>query len=864
MPPNKKKLNTFLKLKNNPEVVLMNFMDEMREENQQALTEMKDTISQKEVSIENSGMISQLLEKAVKKAQGDILETVVKDTKGDSGLQGIQGLMGVQGEKGSQGEKGLIGFTGKDGKDGKNGIGKDGIDGKDGSSFTFDKLTKKQKKELKGEKGDITGIEGIKNIKDNLGILDRRTRGLLRTGGGVTEFLKLKDTPDSYSGQALLTVRVNAAETALEFATAAGGGDMLLAGIQTVTGAKTFNSGKLIYAGATSGTITLNAIAVAGTNTLTLPASTDTLIGKATTDTLTNKTIDADGTGNTITNIGSSEIKSEMITGQTTVTAATGDFILITDGTDSNNLKKVNASDFLAGAGDMVLADVQTVTGAKTFGTIGGAVGKFILAGSTSGSTILNAAAVAGSTTVTLQGVTGTVALLGDKLDAFAATTSAELATVISDETGSGLLVFGTSPTLVTPALGTPSALVGTNITGSGASFNAGTATALETARTINGVSFDGTANITVTAAAGTLTGTTLNATVVSSSLTSVGTIGTGTWQGTTIAVDQGGTGQTTYTNGQLLIGNTTGNTLAKATLTGGTGITITNGTGTISIAADNNGTVTSVAAGNGLDFTTITTTGSVTLGTPGQLTGTSTNAVTATSHTHAIDDASLTQQGVVELATITETNTGTDATIAVTPDGLDGWTGSSQVTTLGTIATGVWNGTDIAVPDGGSGRGTATAFAVITGGTTSTGAHQSIASVGTSGQVLTSNGAGSLPTFQAGGGGGGITWNEVTGTSQTATVDNGFITNNASLVTITLPTTAVLGSVVRIAGSGAGGWKVAQNASEIIHFGSSDTTTGTGGSLASTNRYDAVELLNIVADTEWVVISSVGNVTII
>lgn len=54
---------------------------------------------------------------------------------------------------------------------------------------------------------------------------------------------------------------------------------------------------------------------------------------------------------------------------------------------------------------------------------------------------------------------------------------------------------------------------------------NVATATALQTARTINGVSFDGTANITVTAAAGTLTGTTLAATVVTSSLTTVGTL---------------------------------------------------------------------------------------------------------------------------------------------------------------------------------------------------------------------------------------------------------------------------------------------------------------------------------------------------
>jgi hypothetical protein len=109
-----------------------------------------------------------------------------------------------------------------------------------------------------------------------------------------------------------------------------------------------------------------------------------------------------------------------------------------------------------------------------------------------------------------------------------------------------------------------------------------------------------------------------------------------------------------------------------------------------------------------------------------------------------------------------------------------------------------------------------------------------------------------------------GITWSEVTGTSQSASVDNGYITNNAGLVTVTIPTTAPVGSVVRVAGKGAGGWKVAQNASEIIHFGNINTTTGTGGSLASVNRYDAVELVCIVADTEWAVISSQGNITVV
>lgn len=52
-------------------------------------------------------------------------------------------------------------------------------------------------------------------------------------------------------------------------------------------------------------------------------------------------------------------------------------------------------------------------------------------------------------------------------------------------------------------------------------------------------------------------------------------------------------------------------------------------------------------------------------------------------------------------------------------------------------------------VSHGGSGRTSATAYAVLCGGTTATGAHQSVAGVGTLGQLLTSNGAGSLPTFQ-------------------------------------------------------------------------------------------------------------------
>lgn len=78
-----------------------------------------------------------------------------------------------------------------------------------------------------------------------------------------------------------------------------------------------------------------------------------------------------------------------------------------------------------------------------------------------------------------------------------------------------------------------------------------------------------------------------------------------------------------------------------------------------------------------------------------------------------------------------------------------------------------------VPVADGGTGTTGATAYAVQCGGTTSTGAHQSIASVGTSGQVLTSNGAGALPTFQAVAGANGDVkaWVNFDGTTSPGTI---------------------------------------------------------------------------------------------
>ena len=85
--------------------------------------------------------------------------------------------------------------------------------------------------------------------------------------------------------------------------------------------------------------------------------------------------------------------------------------------------------------------------------------------------------------------------LTASPLSQFAATTSAQLRGVLSDETGTGAAVFATSPTLVTPALGTPASGVATNLSGTAANLTAGNATlaadatTLATARTIHGVS---------------------------------------------------------------------------------------------------------------------------------------------------------------------------------------------------------------------------------------------------------------------------------------------------------------------------------------------------------------------------------------
>lgn len=108
------------------------------------------------------------------------------------------------------------------------------------------------------------------------------------------------------------------------------------------------------------------------------------------------------------------------------------------------------------------------------------------------------------------------------------------------------------------------------------------------------------------------------------------------------------------------------------------------------------------------------------------------------------------------------------------------------------------------------------------------------------------------------------LNWSVVTGTTQAAAVNTGYIVNAAALSTITLPAAAAVGSLLEIVGVGAGGWRLGQAANQQVVFGNIANTLGAGGQLNSTHQRDSIRLVCLAADTTWQVISSVGNIDVI
>ena len=166
-------------------------------------------------------------------------------------------------------------------------------------------------------------------------------------------------------------------------------------------------------------------------------------------------------------------------------------------------------------AGEVTLSGEATIDNTGVVTLNNAAVIVKVLTGFTSGAgiisatdNILEAVQKLDGNNATNADLTGMVTSLGNatSLGSF---TSANLSGAVTDETGTGSAVFATSPTLVTPALGTPTVLVGTNITGIASGLTAGTATKLAVTKKINGVDFDYIDVYATTTY--TLTGTALN-----------------------------------------------------------------------------------------------------------------------------------------------------------------------------------------------------------------------------------------------------------------------------------------------------------------------------------------------------------------
>lgn len=218
----------------------------------------------------------------------------------------------------------------------------------------------------------------------------------------------------------------------------------------------------------------------------------------------------------------------------------------------------------------------------------------------------------------------------------------------------------------------------------------------------------------------------------------------------------------TVLTNGQLLIGST-GLSPVASVPTNGTNISWTTGAGSLTanlsgqIALTNGGTNASLTASSGGIFYSTATSGAILAGTSTAnqilLSGASTtpswssatypstttiNQLLYSSATNVLSGLATANNGVLVTSAGGVPSIGTTLPTVV----------QGNITSVGTIGSGTWNGSTITVPYGGTGITSTTPYSVICGGTTSTGALQSVASLGTSGQMLTSQGAGALPTW--------------------------------------------------------------------------------------------------------------------
>ena len=282
----------------------------------------------------------------------------------------------------------------------------------------------------------------------------------------------------------------------------------------------------------------------------------------------------------TLANVTTLNVSSEYVTASNVATAVIGNLTLynaLTVPNGGTGRVTLPINNVLLGNGTGFFSSVAPGNAGNVLTSVGGvwvsnALVSLSVGGSNGQVQYNNANLLAGSANMTFDGTTLTAAGFSGPHNGTVGATTANTGafttlSASSTVSGTGFSTYLASP----PAIGGTAPAAGT--------FTTAKAIA---AATQDAVQLQGRAGGTGSFAA-TITPTTLTA---SRTLTIPDATGTILQSGTTVTVAQGGTGQTSYTDGQLLIGNSTGNTLTKATLTAGTNVTITNSAGGITIAA--------------------------------------------------------------------------------------------------------------------------------------------------------------------------------------------------------------------------------------------------------------------------------------
>lgn len=108
-----------------------------------------------------------------------------------------------------------------------------------------------------------------------------------------------------------------------------------------------------------------------------------------------------------------------------------------------------------------------------------------------------------------------------------------------------------------------------------------------------------------------------------------------------------------------------------------------------------------------------------------------------------------------------------------------------------------------------------------------------------------------------------GMTWQTI-GASGALVSNNGYFCTAGAALSFSLPATSAVGDTIGLSLDGSTSWTVTQGVGQRIRFGDLQTTSGAGGSLASTAQGDTITIVCSVANTKWNVVSSIGNITIV